>query len=61
MVILTLDKKKPEETKTVKSSGDEENTIKQETEVKTSEDLPDMVRSYLESVKDDPDQVITFY
>jgi len=60
-VELPLDKKKPEETKTVKSSGDEENTIEQDTEVKTSADLPEIVRSYLESVKDDPDQVITFY
>ena len=54
----TLDKKKPEETQTEENTGNEKNTIKQETEVKTSKDLPEMVRSYLETVKDDPDQVL---
>ena len=54
----TLDKKRTEETQTEQNIGNEENTIKQEKDVKTSQDLPEVVRSYLESVKDDPDQVL---
>jgi hypothetical protein len=52
--------KTSEETKNAKNTGNDDNTIEQETKVKTSEDLPEMVRTYLESVKDDPDQVLIF-